>query len=117
MDMRLERPGNKKDNFKGGAGYEPVFFRDKFNTAAVLKANLANKGKEIKRFSVKTRTLARGEGDTGALVSVEPTTTGIVFERGEQHPLALGHTSSRLRPHTRLPPDFVKFDVFYCNVF
>ena len=82
--MRLERPGNKKDNFKGGAGYEPVFFRDKFSTAAVLKANLAKKGKEIKRFSVKIRTLARGEGDVGALVSVEPTTTGIVFER-EKH--------------------------------
>jgi len=76
-DLRLEK-GNRK-GLKGGTGYEPVIFRELFGVKDWWKSKLDKELKEIKRFSVKTETLAKSEGDVGALVSVEPTTTAWNF--------------------------------------
>ena len=61
--------------------FQPVIFRELFETSARLKgAKGRKKGeKEIKRFSVRTETLSKAPGEVGALVSVEPTTTAWNF--------------------------------------
>ena len=56
-----------------------MIFRDLFKMKDVWKGRKDKSNKEIKRFSVKTATLAKGEGDLAALVSVEPTTTAWNF--------------------------------------
>ena len=50
-----------------------------FSSKDVWKGRKDKSHREIKRFSVKTETLAKGEGDIAALVSVEPTTTAWNF--------------------------------------
>lgn len=74
-DMRLEKAGYQKTNFRGQQSVEPVIRRDLFNTSAVRKSRIKPDSREIKRFSVRTETLSKSEGGMAALVSVEPTTT------------------------------------------